>query len=327
MVTSRCNLACNYCYAKADGHGLDMVADIARHALELVDQGPDRTLVELAGGEPLLNFDLIQSLVDTYGGRFRFALQTNGLMLDKPKLAFLAEHGVGLGLSLDGPPKINDRTRGGSGGTLRALELLDSQGIGVNLTAVLSRHNIESIPELVLMCARYRAVRVINLDLIRALGRARQAKLQPTSKQLAAMVPKMLAALAFVNQRRFPPLKIREVERTISRSPTDYQPYCLAAKGRAAAVSPDGRMHPCACLTGCADFSSGTVWEHDLKALNSLNDSQGLDPLCRECPILGVCRGGCPSRRISFGGSRGGRCEAECAFRKSLYRELVGPIA
>jgi len=327
MVTNRCNLACSYCYAQAKGRGMDMTGDIAGQALRLLDRAPGRTLVELAGGEPLLNFELIRFLLKKYGGRFRFALQTNGLLLDAPKLDFLVEHGVGMGLSLDGPPGVNDRTRGSSGGALRALELADRQGVGVNLTVVLSRHNVESIPELILLCARYRAVRVINLDLIRALGRAGETELQPTAGQIAAMVPVMLTALAFVNQRRFPPLKVREVEQTLGRDPGEYQPYCLAARGRAAVVSPGGEMHPCACLAGSGDFAAGTVWEPDTKALASLDDSQGLDPVCLDCPILGVCRGGCPSRRVSFNATRAQRAELECVLRRTLYSELVGPMA
>lgn len=112
MVTNRCNLACLYCYAAAHGRGVHMTEEVASEALELLDRAPGRTLVELAGGEPLLNFDLIRFLLKKYGGRYRFALQTNGLLLDAPKLNFLAEHGVGLGLSLDGPPRVNDLSRG-----------------------------------------------------------------------------------------------------------------------------------------------------------------------------------------------------------------------
>ena len=328
MVTSRCNLACSYCYAGADGRGRDMSWQTAQQAMELVRAQPRSALVELAGGEPLLNFDLIRRLLETYGKDTRFALQSNGLLLDKAKLDFLAEHGVGLGLSLDGPPRINDLTRGSSSRVLQALELLNREGAGVNLTVVLSRHNVESIPELILLCARYRAVRVINLDLLRTLGRAHGAELQPTPAQIAAMVPEMLAALAFVNQRRFPPLKVREVEQTIKRAAEGQaRPYCFAAQGQAAAVSPDGRLHPCACLAGHEDFAAGTVQHPDVPALGQLSDAQGLDPRCADCPILTVCRGGCPSRRVSFNASRVRRSELECTLRRTLYSELVGPVA
>ncbi len=195
MVTSRCNLKCSYCYAAADGRGRDMSWETAQRAVELVLAQRQSALVELAGGEPLLNFGLIRSLLEKYGQQTRFALQTNGLLLDKPKLDFLAEHGVGLGLSLDGPPRVNDLTRGSSARTLRALELINREGFGVNLTVVLNRHNLESLPELIMLCARYQAVRVINLDLLRPLGRANGAGLQPTPAQIAAMVPEASSSL------------------------------------------------------------------------------------------------------------------------------------
>ena len=72
MVTGRCNLACSYCYAGANGRGIDMTEEVASQALRLLDRAPGRTLVELAGGEPLLNFGLIQFLLKKYGGASPF---------------------------------------------------------------------------------------------------------------------------------------------------------------------------------------------------------------------------------------------------------------
>ncbi len=138
----------------------------------------------------------------------------------------------------------------------------------------------------------------------------------------------MLAALAFVNQRRFPPLKVREVEQTIKRAAEGQaRPYCFAAQGQAAAISPEGRLYPCACLPGQEDFVAGTVQAPDVEGLARLSDAPGLDPRCADCDILAVCRGGCPSRRVAFNGSRARRSELECVLRRTLYSELVGPVA
>ena len=148
--------------------------------------------MELTGGEPLTVFPAVKEVVTQarkLEPRPRLALQTNGLLLDKDNLSFLLEHRVGLGLSLDGLPQVNDLTRGRSGMTLRALDLVDQSGAGVNLTVVLTKHNLERLPEFLLFCAARPSIRVINLDLVRRLGRARGSDLAPGPEQIEATAP------------------------------------------------------------------------------------------------------------------------------------------
>ena len=158
LLTERCNLACRYCYVGAGKSGRDMDPETARNALAFFRPAGKRITVELAGGEPLLRFDLIRALVRDRSGQafFRFAVQTNGILLDAEKLDFFRRHQVGLGLSLDGPPGINARTRGDGEGVFRALRLLDQFEMGVNITVVLTRINVETLPEFLLFCANHR---------------------------------------------------------------------------------------------------------------------------------------------------------------------------
>lgn len=326
MLTTRCNLACAYCYAKAGPGGRDMTPETAREALQRFRSPEGPLTVELAGGEPLLAFDLVREIIGQSPprpGALRYALQTNGLLLDGAKLDFLIEQGVGLGLSMDGVPAVNDQVRGGSAAVLRALDLLDRRGMGVNLTVVLTRRNLDALPEFLLFCAGHSCVRVINLDLLRPLGRARGAGLEPEAGRIRRMVPRMLQALGFINARRFPPLNIREVDQFRRRAGLkEIGPYCYADQGLAAAVTPDGEVYPCASLAGHREYKAGDVWRLRPEGLAKLAGGGRSPQECRECPARPVCRGGCPSRQAAYAGAGEEFGKLECVLRRTLHERL-----
>ncbi|MFZ5585416.1 MAG: radical SAM protein [Thermodesulfobacteriota bacterium] len=326
MLTRRCNLTCAYCYARAGAAGADMAPETARRAIARLGRGDGRLTVELTGGEPLLNFGLVRELVLAHAGQApppRFALQTNALLLDRAKLDFLLEHGVGLGLSLDGDPATNDLTRGHGAAVVKALRRLDAAGAAVNLTVVLTRHNIARLPELLLLAAGFRSVRVINLDLVRPLGRAQDADLAPTPDQVREMAPRLLANLAFIATRRWPPLKVREVDQVRRRAgQAEARPYCLAAAGQSAAVTPEGEIYPCAGLAGRPEHLAGRLDDPDPPDLERTVRHWGLPPACAACAVRFICRGGCPSRRIATQGDPRRPYDLECLLRQELFRRM-----
>jgi uncharacterized protein len=331
LLTSRCNLRCRYCYVSEGRQGQPMTVEIARRAIDVFARGPsnERLTIELAGGEPLLNWEVLTQVVEYAQSTcpaIRFALQTNGLLLDAPKIEFLVDHGVGIAVSLDGVPAINDAQRGGSQRVLRALRLVSDSKAGVNVTAVLTRHSIERLPDLLLLCGSLSCVRVVNLDILRPLG-TNGWEMVPSKTQIAQTVDVVPDVLAYINARRFPPLKVREFDRMVLRREDGVErPYCHAAQGLAAAVTPDGSLYPCASLVGIEGYQAGTIWQPVPSGLNTLADqvgSRGLYPQeCTACELRAICRGGCPSRRIAYTGSAANRCELECYLYKEIYQRM-----
>jgi uncharacterized protein len=149
-VHQRCNLACDYCYVytMADQSWRDRpaimeretwLAAAARMAVHArVHELPTMRLI-LHGGEPLLaGSERLAALVRDFRAAFDgvcqldVRVQTNGVLLDPPMLARLIEHGVTVGVSLDGTPSDNDRHRRHADGRSsfpavdRALRLLGS---------------------------------------------------------------------------------------------------------------------------------------------------------------------------------------------------------
>src|SRR5947207_1197658 len=68
VVTLRCDHSCKYCQVSrvsVDRSKFDMARETALLALDAVFRSPSRTLkIEFQGGEPLLNFELIQFVIE-----------------------------------------------------------------------------------------------------------------------------------------------------------------------------------------------------------------------------------------------------------------------
>jgi uncharacterized protein len=118
-VNTDCNLFCTYCYRPADNKKQSIPLAAGRSAVDFLFKNSGSTLsINFFGGEPLLAFDKIESLV-LYGREkgarenktVSFSLNTNGTVLNKRILLFLRQHRVGIVLSIDGPPEVHNHHR------------------------------------------------------------------------------------------------------------------------------------------------------------------------------------------------------------------------
>ena len=117
VVTTRCNLACNYCQT-ASNNPLDMNIEVATRIIKyLFDVRNPNITLELQGGEPLLNWDTVKFLVEhtrkfnTTNKNIHICMVTNGILLSEEKIDFLLDHNVSICISLDGPEHLHNSNR------------------------------------------------------------------------------------------------------------------------------------------------------------------------------------------------------------------------
>ncbi|MBW4698102.1 MAG: radical SAM protein [Aphanocapsa lilacina HA4352-LM1] len=154
ILTEGCNLACTYCFEKDMLGYRKMSEEVARAAIELLMEysASERDVgITLFGGEPTLNFPVLQCAVehaesrcDQLGKTVRFDMTSNGSLITEGMAEYFAEHKVMVLLSIDGLQESHDRFRKnkqGAGtfeGTMRAVKILKKtqKWLGTKMTVM-----------------------------------------------------------------------------------------------------------------------------------------------------------------------------------------------
>ena len=127
VVSLRCEHSCPYCQVSRrtdDKLAFDMPWEVAQRSIELAFRSPSPAIkIEFQGGEPLLNFPLIEQVVteaerlnERAGKNLAFVIATNLALLDDRILTFCKAHDIHLSTSLDGPRELHNRNRPRPGG-------------------------------------------------------------------------------------------------------------------------------------------------------------------------------------------------------------------
>lgn len=127
VVTLRCEHSCHYCQVSrrtSNRSEYDMSSEVATAALERVFESPSDSLkIEFQGGEPLLNFELIEYIVrrattraHSEGRRLDVVIASNLALLDDRIVDFAREFNIYFSTSLDGPSDLHNKARPRPGG-------------------------------------------------------------------------------------------------------------------------------------------------------------------------------------------------------------------
>lgn len=123
-ISHDCNIRCKYCFASQgnfQGEKLLMSEEVGKKAIDyLIDNSKGRKNLEIDffGGEPLLNMEVVKSLVTyarnqekIYNKNFRFTITTNALLLNEDNMHFINDNMDNVVLSIDGRMNVHDTMR------------------------------------------------------------------------------------------------------------------------------------------------------------------------------------------------------------------------
>ncbi len=128
-IVERCNINCSYCYMFNLGnedylaHPIYIPDDVVIASAKFLAKGAqelkaEKVKVIFHGGEPLMmdkeKFDWMCTVYREEISPFAevsFAMQTNGMLINKAWIELFVRHKVGIGISLDGPQEMNDLQR------------------------------------------------------------------------------------------------------------------------------------------------------------------------------------------------------------------------
>ncbi len=350
--TERCNLNCSYCYIPEDmrRNGEHMTAAAMLDALERLHtyfrgHMPEGRLPQVIfhGAEPLINRRVVFAGIEAFADRFRFGVQTNATLLDDEAVRFLTGHGVGIGLSLDGPEaEIADRTRRRWNGTgvydhvVRAMERLDGYA-GYNVICTMTTENLPHLTELVAFLHAHR-VPACMLNVTRctlpgarringgdeAMAGAYIAALERTHELYRETGRKLVVA-------NFANILIAIMAPTARRLMCDISP---CGGGRSFfALAPNGDLFPCSEFIGLPAFNGGNLFRNPIDDVlasppfklvsgRKVEDIAG----CATCGIRHFCGSPCPAEAHEMNGGMN-RKGAFCAFYEEQVRYALRLIA
>lgn len=129
-VTNQCNLACTYCYEYGEDKIVDtdngkqpkfMTIETAKASVDfmLQEAGEAKSAhLTFFGGETLLNFNVLKQTIPyareraaALGKDVDFSLTTNATLLKPEVIKYLVENQVGVTISFDGPPEVQNKFR------------------------------------------------------------------------------------------------------------------------------------------------------------------------------------------------------------------------
>ena len=344
-VTNRCSLACVYCYAESPApksRAKDMSVETFRSIWQFAHRiNPDReSNIVLHGGEPTLVLDDLADEMRrarTCNPNIVFSLQTNGLGLTPERIALIRELGISVGLSLDGPPEINDAQRGNYKGTMRGIEMLREAGLPTPVLIVLTQAVCDAIESVIDHFVEHGLYDLAFSPMIPSgIGRT-NAQLAPSGKQYGQALVKAWHRLMH-HRSQGKPLVIRELTRYILNLSSNIRPAMCGrtscGAGRALwGVDVDGSVYACDMLVGHHDMRIGHIdtielgqmAQHlDTHPLFTLDRVETVEP-CSSCRWEKVCSRGCAADNY-LTGAMGGKSHFCDAF-DHIHEELAVELA
>jgi uncharacterized protein len=349
-VTHECNLACRYCYGaygtlltRTDGpfrYGSTegwMTPEVARAAFSfLLQQSGDEPQISLVffGGEPLLNWRLIETMVpefrrraDEAGKKLFLSTATNATLLTSEKLDFMVRNGIGIQFSFDGPAEVQDDQRCdrlGRGSHDRVAEaarlLFEARPRSVNARTTITRRHLD-VPAIVehILGMGFASVHVEPATGVcndYALTEADLPELKRQYTKLAEMFLSRLREGELFNLSNF----VKYVRNTHAPQAPRFYP-CGAGRSYLC-VAPDGRIYLCHRFTGSEEYSLGDVFGGIRDDLRRRVEAANVDarPGCRECWARYYCGGGCWRVHVDATGSLE---EPDRGFHCPLMRHVI----
>ncbi len=344
-VAHDCNMNCAYCFGDKgafEGVRCLLTPETGKKALDFLMQNSASRVnleVDFFGGEPLMNFDVVEELVDygranegKYGKHIRFTITTNGLLLDDRKINYINKVMDNVILSIDGRPEVNDRMRRtvNDKGTYdiitRNYKNFISKRDGLYyVRGTFTRYNLDFADDVKhLLNLGFRNVSVepvvTSPDYDYAL------RDEDTGTILAEY--DRLSDMYLEHALRGEPFDFFHFNVDLNQGPCVVKRVSGCGAGTEyVAVSPEGDIYPCHQFVGNPLFKLGNLYDDTFenKLFNQFNEAHIYNKAdCRECWAKFYCSGGCHANAYHANGSIMKPYRLGCEMEKKRIECAIG---
>ncbi|NLL05477.1 MAG: thioether cross-link-forming SCIFF peptide maturase [Clostridiaceae bacterium] len=317
-----CNLRCKYCFASTGDFGGQrtmMSAEVGKKAIDFIirESGSRRNLeVDLFGGEPLMNFEVVKEIVDyaksrekEFNKNFRFTLTTNAILLNEDIKNYLNENMQNVVLSIDGRREVNDKMRYRVDGTgcyddimPKIKDMAQSRGQdNYYVRGTFTRENLDFSEDVLHLADQgFKQISVEPVVAAKDIGYdLREEDLPVLYEEYEKLAYELVKRKKEGKGFNFFHFMI-----DLSQGP------CIAKRLRGCgsgheyvAVTPEGDIYPCHQFVGNTEFKMGNVMEGKLntdiqehfKGSNVYTKEE-----CSKCWAKFYCSGGCAANSYQF---------------------------
>jgi uncharacterized protein len=317
-----CNLRCKYCFASTGDFGGQrtmMSAEVGKKAIDFIirESGSRRNLeVDLFGGEPLMNFEVVKEIVEyaksrekEFNKNFRFTLTTNAILLNEDIKNYLNENMQNVVLSIDGRREVNDKMRYRVDGTgcyddimPKIKDMAQSRGQdNYYVRGTFTRENLDFSEDVLHLADQgFKQISVEPVVAAKDIGYdLREEDLPVLYEEYEKLAYELVKRKKEGKGFNFFHFMI-----DLSQGP------CIAKRLRGCgsgheyvAVTPEGDIYPCHQFVGNTEFKMGNVMEGKLntdiqehfKGSNVYTKEE-----CSKCWAKFYCSGGCAANSYQF---------------------------
>ncbi|MGH7065422.1 MAG: pyrroloquinoline quinone biosynthesis protein PqqE [Stellaceae bacterium] len=320
-LTHRCPLRCPYCSNPLELERRGAELDTAAWQRVLGEAAALGVLqVHFSGGEPLTRRDLVTLVAHATRAGLYGNLITSGIGLDAERMAALAEAGLEhVQLSLqDADPAAGDRIAGLAGAQAqkhRAAKLVCAAGLPLTINAVVHRHNLDRLGDIVELAVALGADRleVAHVQYY-AWALRNRAALLPSRAQLEA-------ATALVEAARIRLKGVLAIDYVVPDYYARRPKACMGGWARRFLnVTPAGKVLPCHAaetlpglhFPNVAEASLAEIWSHD-PAFARFRGTAWMPEPCHSCERREIDWGGCRCQAFAMTGDAA-RTDPVCAL-------------
>ena len=348
-LTSACNLNCSYCFARGGDYG-DQKDNMSVNVLPVLKKimlsnvtKSQKIRFEYFGGEPLLNEDMICSLIEfskiieqEYGIHVLHRISTNLTFLSERMLNVICENNFVVSVSIDGIKEIHDKQRPSRNGIstfdtiLANIRQIKERNPSVQTVArmTIAQSDItiyENIKELV-NTGLFNYVSIYPASIISSEdGRYTYYFNEEIKKQYHEIFTKY-NDLCALNSNFRGLLEVEKILDSLLNGKLSVS-HCSAGKNYCT-LSSDGTVVTCHRLCGKKQYMLNN---DNSGVLDSMLQEQwakkvDADLICSKCFARYICGGGCKQEHIAYSGDFEKKNEDACAFRIFFLEEIISNI-
>jgi len=324
-----CNIACEYCfylgkeklfsYKKKTDFRMseDTLETFIKQYINGQPYGTTEVNFTWQGGEPTLRgIDFYKEVINFQnkyrrkGMKITNAFQTNGILLNNDWAKFFKDNNFLVGISIDGPEKLHNRFRKDHSGAgtfssvMKGLDTLKKYNVDFNTLTVVQSDNGDYPQEVYNFLKRIGSTFMQFIPIVEPEGKGGVSYRTVSPQQWGNFLNTIFDLWIKQDLGR---IFVQHFETIVgiyagySSSLCVYSPVC----GRAVLLEHNGNLYSCDhfvfrenLLGNIHSTTLTNMVDSDFQKSFGLNKIKSLPLICKECPYLKLCYGGCPSNRL-----------------------------